>query len=59
MARVSVFIDGFNVYHALENNPAYRKYKWLDYAALARCYIGGRDVLEKIYLFTAFAMWVK
>ncbi|MCX7044627.1 MAG: NYN domain-containing protein [Candidatus Sumerlaeota bacterium] len=57
MARVSVFIDGFNVYHALERRPACHKYKWLDYAALARCYIGGRDTLEKVYLFTAFATW--
>jgi hypothetical protein len=42
MARVAVFIDGFNVYHALDGNPVWGKFKWLDYAALARCYIGGR-----------------
>jgi hypothetical protein len=29
-ARVSFFIDGFNVYHSLKNNQKYRKYLWLD-----------------------------
>ena len=57
MARVSVFIDGFNVYHALKDNQAYHKYLWLDYEALARRYIFGRDTMEKIRLFTAFATW--
>lgn len=57
MARISVFIDGFNVYHALDNEERYHKYKWLDYMALGRCYIGGRDILEKVYLFTALATW--
>jgi uncharacterized LabA/DUF88 family protein len=63
MARVIVFIDGFNVYHALEGERgsrhcgAYRKYKWLDYAALARCYVGGKDEIRKVYLFTALATW--
>jgi len=57
MARVAVFIDGFNVYHALDGNPAWGKFKWLDYAALARCYIGGRDTLVGVYLFTSLATW--
>ncbi len=57
MPRVTAFVDGFNVYHALEANPAYRKYKWLDYAALARCYIGSRDTLGGVCLFTALASW--
>jgi hypothetical protein len=57
MARIVVYVDGFNVYHALQRNPSYHKYKWLDYPALARCYVGGSDVLEKLYLFTAFATW--
>jgi uncharacterized LabA/DUF88 family protein len=57
MPRVTAFVDGFNVYHALEANPAYHKYKWLDYAALARCYIGSRDTLGSVYLFTALASW--
>ena len=35
MNRVLFFIDGFNVYHALQEKPQYHKYKWLDYSALA------------------------
>ena len=50
MARVAFFIDGFNVYHALHDAPVvrpsddpqrYRRYKWLDHSALARCYRSG------------------
>jgi len=36
MSRVVFFVDGFNVYHAIEANPAYRKYKWLDLDKLCR-----------------------
>jgi uncharacterized LabA/DUF88 family protein len=57
VSRVIVLADGFNVYHALDRNPAYRKYKWLDYAALARCYIRGHDTLVRTYLFTTLATW--
>ncbi|NUP91161.1 MAG: NYN domain-containing protein [Candidatus Sumerlaeia bacterium] len=57
MGTVDFFIDGFNVYHALQGNPAYRKYKWLDYAALARCYVGGNDQVGRVNLYTAFTTW--
>lgn len=57
MARVVVLIDGFNVYHVLQREPAYHRYKWLNYAALARGYIRGQDTLERTYLFTTLATW--
>lgn len=57
MARIAVFVDGFNVYHALESQRAYHRYKWLDYAALARCYVGSKDTVERVCLFTAYATW--
>ena len=57
MLRVSVFVDGFNVYHALDEKPQYHKYKWLDYRALAQCYVGGRETLTEVYCFTALATW--
>ena len=57
MARVAVFIDGFNVYHALDGNSDFHKYKWLDYTALARRYLRGNDSLVKVYLFTTLATW--
>lgn len=65
MNRVSFFIDGFNVYHALDfwdlyqKYKPYQKYKWLDYSALARCFIRGRETITDIYYFTAYAEWSK
>lgn len=57
MNRVIFFIDGFNVYHALDDNEEYHKYKWLNYAALARCYVTQKDQISKILYFTAYADW--
>jgi uncharacterized LabA/DUF88 family protein len=63
MARVSVFVDGFNMYHALEGDVSsrqqgkYRRYKWLDYAKLAHCFVGSQDTMVKIRLFTSLATW--
>ena len=34
MMRIAVFIDGFNVYHALQEKPQWHRYKWLDYDAM-------------------------
>ena len=30
MERVVAFVDGFNLYHSLEDDTAYKKYKWLN-----------------------------
>lgn len=57
MNRVSFFIDGFNVFHALDCEKSYHKYKWLDYSALARCFISSKDTIADIYYFTAYAHW--
>ena len=55
MTRVAVFVDGFNVYHALDDHRKYRKYKWLDYRKLANRYVIGDDSLTQVLLFTAYA----
>ncbi len=57
MNRVSFFIDGFNVFHALDCKKSYHKYKWLDYSALAKCFISSRDTIADIFYFTAYAEW--
>ena len=57
MRRVLFLIDGFNVYHALDSQPHYHKYKWLNYAALARCFILPDEQIVRILLFTAYAHW--
>ena len=57
MSRIVFFVDGFNVYHALDDNAQYHQYKWLNYAALARCYVTRKDIIEKVLYFTAYAHW--
>lgn len=54
---VTFFIDGFNVYHAIDDNPAFHKYKWLNYAKLAKCFLPPKSTINKIYYFTTFALW--
>ena len=72
MARYSFYIDGFNVYHAL-NDPweypgkqpktrenrryIYRKYKWINYRKLAESCIRHKDSLEGIFYFSTFVTW--
>jgi uncharacterized LabA/DUF88 family protein len=57
MNRIAFFIDGFNLYHALLNNPAYNKYKWLNYFELAKLYITKKDSIVDVFYFTALAHW--
>jgi len=57
MNRIIFLIDGFNLYHALQNNFAYHKYKWLNYYKLAQCYVTTKDKIVDVYYFTALAHW--
>lgn len=57
MPRVAVFIDGFNVYHALTCDPRLKKYRWLNLEQLARCFLTSNDNLNEIFYFTALALW--
>lgn len=52
MARVACYIDGFNMFHALEqlNKPSL---KWLNLKALAQSFCSQNDTLEAVYYFTA------
>jgi len=56
MSRYCIYIDGFNVYYALQQ-PSYRKYKWLNYRKLAESVIGNNDRLMGIFYFTAIVRW--
>lgn len=58
--KVVFFIDGFNLYHALNDNcqmPHLRFYKWVNFAKLAGCYITKKDQIGQIYFFTALTTW--
>jgi len=63
-SRVACFIDGYNLYHAInwyeygktdEENRKYRKYKWLSLTELAKCYISPvSQQLVEVRYFTTF-----
>ena len=57
MARYCFYIDGFNVYYALQEKPYYYKYKWLNYRKLAETVIRAKDQTTGIFYFTAFVTW--
>ena len=57
MTRVSFFIDGFNLYHALARFGAPANSRWLDLRKLCECYITKQQVVGHIYYFTALAIW--
>ena len=59
MARVYAFIDGFNLYHALDEDPSLRKFKWLNLHSLAQHFTRSTDNLKRVYYFTAYAYWSK
>ena len=56
MSRFCIYIDGFNVYYAIQK-PPYQKYKWLNYRKLAESVIGKNDHIIGIFYFTAFVHW--
>ena len=55
--RVIFFIDGFNLYHAINFNQNFHKYKWLNLSKLASLYITKQENVEAVYYFTALATW--
>ena len=65
--RVRGFVDGFNLYHALQDfSPSmpvrdpdrYRKYKWLCLTSLLRHYVLPKsEILSGVEYFTAYPNW--
>jgi uncharacterized LabA/DUF88 family protein len=55
--KVIVFIDCFNLHHAINAYPKYHKYKWLDLSKLANLYITKNESIVDILYFTALATW--
>ena len=49
-----VFIDGFNLYHSLDNVPAYKKYKWLNLWNLSETLLFPGETLVSVFYFTAY-----
>jgi len=62
MIRVQAFIDGFNLYHAIDDltktNPSKHTYKWLNLKTLMEAYIKpSQEVLNDVFYFSAYATW--
>lgn len=57
MAKVICFIDGFNLYHALDDHQEWCQYKWLNLRTLASHFVTGADSIEDVYFFTAVTQW--
>lgn len=56
MKKSIFFIDGFNLYHSL-NNLKYFQYKWLDVKKFCSSLLTKEEVLQDVYFFTAYATW--
>lgn len=58
MRRVSCYVDGFNLYHAI-NEARRQKLKWLSLVSVARLSLCPGDVLTDVHYFTAVMHWNK
>jgi uncharacterized LabA/DUF88 family protein len=57
--RVSCFIDGFNLYHAIDN-LGQNHLKWVNLRKLMECYIDPNiHDLTSVYYFSAYADWLE
>lgn len=55
MYRYSFYIDGFNMYYAL--NQKYPHFKWLNYYQLAKSVLLAHDKIEQVNYFSAYVKW--
>src|SRR4051794_5692331 len=57
MRKVACYIDGFNLYHAIDD---LRKphLKWLNLWTLAESFVRPGEALVKVAYFSAFATWL-
>lgn len=58
MARTFFYVDGFNLYHAI-NKLGDNRLKWLCLSTLARSFLEKQDTLESVVYFTAVMVWNK
>ena len=57
MRRVFVYVDGFNLYHAI-NELRDDSLKWLCLRRLSESMISEREELESVKYFSAYATWI-
>jgi uncharacterized LabA/DUF88 family protein len=58
--RVICYIDGFNLYHSIDNlGPSFSYLKWLDLWSLSSAFIKpSQEQITDVYYFTALAHWL-
>ena len=56
MERIICLVDGFNLYHSLDENKLHH-YKWLNLKALAKSFLKKNQKLNSLYYFTAYTYW--
>jgi uncharacterized LabA/DUF88 family protein len=54
--KVCVYVDGFNLYHAVAALNDQRL-KWLNFNSLAESYLRPNEILVRVYFFTAILKW--
>lgn len=57
MKRVITYIDGFNLYHAVDDLKD-QSLKWLDLWALSESLLRQNETLKAVNYFSAFATWL-
>jgi uncharacterized LabA/DUF88 family protein len=57
MPRVVCLIDGFNLYHSINENPSLKQFKWLDLQSFAHSFLRSGETLTDLYYFTSLAYW--
>src|ERR1700722_12816362 len=58
MKKVNVYIDGFNLYHAIDALKDNRL-KWINFRALGQTFIKPGEILHRVIFFTAILTWEK
>lgn len=63
LKRVACFVDGFNLYHAIDDLNTGRRpchhLKWLDLRKLAQAFVRpSSEVVTDIHYFSAYATWI-
>lgn len=68
MLRVQSYIDGFNLYHAVDDLhksqvkqrlPSLNHLKWLNLRSLSEAFVkSSQESLQEVYYFTAYAKWL-
>ena len=59
--RVSVYIDGYNLYYAIkklaDDNPKENHLKWVDLWALSETLVSPDETVTAVKYFSAYAKW--